>query len=509
MLACRFAGMVAVACLSCALPMVASAQPPVLAELEEWFVELAQLRSSGVVAIARIPATPAATVRSTELDRLAPPLTRSLDDQLDAWLETVQPDAFGTGILLPPANEGDEPRILTTCHVARGAPRNPQTAVAEPERLLMQLSNGRRCAAEILAADPRSDLAVLKPVGPNLAEAFANLKPIPMSEGDLARKGQFVLLLGNPYAIGRDGSASLGWGMIGNVSRRAGGDESTVSTGRLAALGTLYQLDAKVSAGMSGCAVLDLRGELIGVGTALAALSGYDLSTGFAIPVNRPFRRIVESLAAGHEVEYGLLGIETATLGPADVASRRIGAAQSTAAVVSRVLPGSPAELAGLRSQDLLLTIAGETILSGADVMRVVGLHAPEEVLDVRYWRPSSQDSNVTQVVLGKWPVGDNEDIIATVPRYPAWRGILVDYPTARTRYLAEPRRFFPAVLTLAVEPDSPAARLGLQAGDFISHVNGVPVTSPREFQRVVEKLTDDASLTLVDGRMIVVPQSP
>jgi S1-C subfamily serine protease len=59
------------------------------------------------------------------------------------------------------------------------------------------------------------------------------------------------------------------------------------------------------------------------------------------------------------------------------------------------------------------------------------------------------------------------------------------------------------------VEPDSPAARLGLQAGDFISHVNGVPVTSPREFQRVVEKLTDDASLTLVDGRMIVVPQSP
>jgi len=110
-------------------------------------------------------------------------------------------------------------------------------------------------------------------------------------------------------------------------------------------------------------------------------------------------------------------------------------------------------------------------------------------------------------VELGKWPVRDDENIIATVPRYPDFRGLTVDYPTARYRYFQSPyQRSPPAVLVARIAEQSIAARSGLKEGDFISHVNDTPVTTPAEFQRAVRGLTGDVKMVLVERPPVALP---
>src|SRR5262249_42894439 len=154
----------------------------------------------------------------------------------------------------------------------------------------------------------RSDLAVLK-----LQERLPDLKPIKLGDGGAARKGQFILSLANPFAAGfRDGSPSASWGILSNVRRRMPGGLTEVERNRLQLqqFGNLFQLDARLNLGCSGGAVLNLDGELIGLSTAQAALSGVETPGGFALPLDAGVRRILEVLKRGEEVEYGFLGVE-------------------------------------------------------------------------------------------------------------------------------------------------------------------------------------------------------
>ena len=188
--------------------------------------------------------------------------------------------------------------ILTNYHVVRDA-----------VLVYVRLPGGKGGYANIHAADSRSDLAVLKVK----REVTAHIvRPLSFGDAGKLQRGQFVLTLANPYAAGfRDGQPSASWGILSNIRRRVPmphiPEEERVKS--LHHYGTLLQTDARLNLGCSGGALLNLHGELIGLTTSYAAIHGGDTPGGFAVPIDASFRRILDVLMDGEEVEYGLLGV--------------------------------------------------------------------------------------------------------------------------------------------------------------------------------------------------------
>jgi serine protease Do len=317
-----------------------------------------------------------------------------------------------------------------------------------------------------------------------------------------------VLALGNPYAIARDGSASATWGIISNVSRQAMSEGEFNDPERqrretVHHLGTLLQIDTRLDLGTSGGALLNLQGELIGMTTSLAAIVGYEKSAGFAIPFDDSMKRIIESLRQGKEVEYGFLGIEPDEVHPAEMASpdwapiadriKQFGVAR-----IRRVVHDLPAQRSGLQEGDLVLKVGERPIFGRNDLMREIGLVAPGTTVRLKIFRPPGPAIDVP-VEVGKWPVFDEEGIIASNPLREPWRGIVYDYSTARKRFFSQsPYGKFTGVRIVEVKPGSPAASREIQPGDLITYVRNKAVSSPREFADAVQNASGPVVLRVL-----------
>lgn len=452
---------------------------------ENVFVNRIKQAEPSVVSIARVRVRTAAD--NEILLRNLPPRDEDLSSS------NVVPNQFGAGIVVR-----ENGFLLTLYHVVRGGP-TAESGEGD-QKLFVRTSDRKVYPAYIYAADPRSDLAVLK-------INAAGLKPLTYDFDGELRKGQFVIGLGNPYAIARDGSSSASWGILSNIGRAAqpdraeedGEDPDRQKRQTVHHLGTLLQLDMRLDLGTSGAPVLNLEGQLIGMTTSMAALAGYEKSVGFAIPMNPAFKRIIDDLVAGKEVEYGFLGIndpaefrpELLENLPADAPQRRGGA------TFRDIMTNSPASTR-LHKEDVVFEIGIPVDRGGKrqtvwkpvhgpnDLMREVGLLAPRTEIGLKVFQKDTVSLKTVSIVLGKWPVVDDEGIVARV-RPPAWRGMRVDYSTARKRYLSRtfqgPTEVPPGVLVVEVQPESPAAKAGLQPGDFITHINGSGLLrSPEEF---------------------------
>ncbi len=181
---------------------------------------------------------------------------------------------------------------------------------------------------------------------------------------------------------------------------------------------------------------------------------------------------------------------------------------QISAARAIFVAAGSPAARGGLRSEDLILRINDEPILSAEDLMREIGLLGPGATATIDVWRRSSRRKLRAEVTLGKWPVLDDSQIVATNHRYSNWRGIDVDYPTARRRFLTSDvmERYHHAVLVLDVAEGTAAHEAGLRPGDFVTHVADVAVETPQQFHGAVGGRPETVTLTRLDGTQVEVP---
>ncbi|MFO0918217.1 MAG: trypsin-like peptidase domain-containing protein [Planctomycetaceae bacterium] len=425
----------------------------------------------------------------------------------------VLPHDFGAGILVQ-GMQADELLVLTAYHVVRGGPefRESQARVARPDLSELRLTffNRRSCAGAIFAADPRSDLAVLAFNKQELGGSLDDLKPLSWKDSRPVKKGEIVVCLGNPYALARDGSASVSWGIVSNIARRPVlFSRDAIREQLLWQLGTVLQLDTRLQLGGSGGPVVNLDGQLVGIGTALAALEGYEKSAGFAIPVAPPMRRVLETLVAGQEVEYGLLGVA-----PRDVSAEvmrqnpQLFRRQPTAVEVAQISEQSPAAQQ-IRQGDILLSIDGQTLYASEDLMRAVVEKGPEEDVVVQLFRPLQKQPLRGEMLtvrskLAKWPVREDDGIIASRPKYPPWRGLQVDYTSSREKFFKE-QPFLPGVMVVDVVPNSPAERALLQPGDVITDVitsvGQSPVRSPAEFHRAVQALRGNAVLQLHVGR--------
>ncbi len=370
------------------------------------------------------------------------------------------PNEYATGVVV-----GAEGLILTAHHVLRD---DSDYWVTTADRKTYKVN-------KIVGADPRSDLAVLS------IEA-QNLVPVKFGDATKLKKGHIVIALGNPYAIARDGQVSASWGIVSNLARKDGpwpGREGQPTKPTLHHYGTLIQTDAKLNLGTSGGALLNLKGEMVGLTVALAAALGYEQSAGFALPVDETFLRALKSLKQGSEVEYGFLGVQL----PAPYDTR--GRGRSGVLVVD-VLEGTPAERFQLQKDDLITHVNGQEIRDHDELLLHVGKLPPDA--SVRLTVERDGRSHVISIgELSKFWVGGKRIV---TNRSPSWRGIRVDYVTASQNFpnWALQRRVDPqgSVLVTEVEENSPAWKEGLRPDMMISHVGSRRVTTPKDFQEAV-----------------------
>lgn len=427
------------------------------------------------------------------------------------------PTEFGSGVIIPDPTPQKRVLVLTNFHLTKGGPIADQKRLPE-YRIFVHTANRQGFYADLIAADPRSDLAVLTPVGRLSGDYSRSLKSIQYGTTESIRKGQFVIALGNPYAIARDGSPSASWGIVSNFHRypvpilKNFLNQELSKKETIHHFGTLLQVDTHLDLGTSGGALLDLDGKLIGVTTSLAALEGYEKSAGYAIPIDPDTRRIINSLAQGLEAEYGFLGITPGTIERQE-ANRRVSSnvmlKEPAYVEAGSVKQHSPAYQAGLLPSDLILSINGTRLHNELDLMREVGKAGAGSEAKLQILRGKNPRVLTLTVKLGKWPVADDEGIVQTRYRHPLWRGLRVDYPTARAKYTFSPFTYPPAVVVTHVAPDSPAKQAGLAEGTFIHMINDQPVQTPDAFYQEAQRASNSpVTLQLLDDRKVVLPPS-
>ena len=379
---------------------------------------------------------------------------------------------FGSGVVI-----GDRGEILTTFHVVRGA-----------SRLVVRASGGKLFEAEVLAADPRSDLAVIVPREVPGRPRPA-LKPIAIGDGTKVRKGMFLLALGNPFNAGGDGKASASWGILANIARRIDSSQVEPQARQLRHYPTMLQLDAKLNLGMAGGAVINLKGEMVGLTTNAANVGGFDSQAGYALPIDTLTRRAIEALKHGKEVEYGFLGV---MLSPNNTNQIR------------GVQPGTPAGEGGLMPGDEVVSIGGLSVVDSDSLVLSVNAFAPGQPIAVRVRRDGLTIEKT--VVLSKLRMSG--EVIAT-NRPMTWRGLRVDFVSTipGVNYGEEILRAMAqgGVLVSEVQPGSSADDAGIKVGQIIVKVEGQPIKTPADFANVVEGLKGTVHLTTEGDRSVSV----
>jgi serine protease Do len=373
------------------------------------------------------------------------------------------PEAYGSGVVI----DNEAPLILTNYHVVRDA-----------TKIYVRLSGNKGSYADIHAADPRSDLAVLRLLE---AKKLRPLQKLTFGDADSVRKGTFVVSLANLFAAGfRDGSPSASWGIVSNLRRRAAGNaEEEKYKIELHVHPILLQTDARLNLGCSGGALLNLKGELIGLTTARAAINGSEGAGGFAIPLDKNIQRIIALLQQGREVEYGFLGV-----GPERGIPRTEGLRRGDGFHVGDVTLGSPAYRAGVQPGDLVLSVNGVRVHDFEDLVLAVGTMMAGSKVDLELENHSRRRVPVT---LAKFYVPGT--IIASKRPHPV-RGFRVDYTSVVAMKLnleGHQAIIHPGVYVSELSTGSAAAKL--KVGDIITQVKDIAVNTPDEFYREVHKV--------------------
>jgi serine protease DegS len=254
--------------------------------------------------------------------------------------------SLGSGVIM----YGDG-YVLTNNHVIAGA-----------SEILVLLADGREAMATVIGADPDTDLAVLHIDLPDL-------QPVPVGGPDAAEVGDVVLAIGNPYGLGQ----SVSQGII-SATGRFGLQLNTYEN--------YIQTDAAINPGNSGGALLDARGNLLGINTAIYSRSGGSQGIGLAIPADYASKVLRDIVAHGYVVR-GWLGVEVQPM-PARIDTPD---GARTGLVVSGVGRDSPAEAAGVRPGDILLALNGEAISRGRNAMYRIALMAPGDAFELQVAR--------------------------------------------------------------------------------------------------------------------------
>jgi serine protease Do/serine protease DegQ len=256
---------------------------------------------------------------------------------------------LGSGVVFN-ASEG---LILTNAHVIQGA-----------DKITVNLKDGRDAQASVIGADKDSDVAVIK-------IELAGLSEIPLGDSDILRVGDFVVAIGNPFGLRQTVTS----GIVSALGRSGLGIESYED---------FIQTDASINPGNSGGALVNLRGELVGINTAIVAPSGGNVGIGFSIPINMALQ-IKDQIVEFGEVQRGRLGVRIQDLTPG--LAQAFDIEQSRGAIITKVEKGSMADKAGVESGDVVVFANQKAVTKGADLRNTIGLLRVGERLDLEVMR--------------------------------------------------------------------------------------------------------------------------
>lgn len=368
--------------------------------------------------------------------------------------------------------------VLTNEHVVSGA-----------QKVTVELGDGRSFEAKIVGTDKPSDLAVVK-------IAASGLPTLPLGDSDAARVGDVVFAVGNPLGIGQ----SVTMGIVSAKGRMSGG-------GGEGAFEDFIQTDAPINQGNSGGALVNTRGELVGINSQILSPVGYNIGIGFAIPTNMA-KSVMDQLVKTGSVKRGMLGVTVQNMNP-DMA-KSLGLSQTSGAIVSEVQAGSPAAEAGLKEGDVILSLNGKPVDSSNSLRNHIAPLGPDATVKLNVMR-DGKEREMT-VKLAELSAGRAAGAGPESEKASGGHGLSVQPLTPELAKRFGLKGDATGVVVAEVNPDGPAADAGLQEGDVITQANGKAIANVGELRSALEAGTSEKpSLLLVvrEGRKLFLTMGP
>ncbi|WP_410795890.1 Do family serine endopeptidase [Parvularcula sp. LCG005] len=381
-----------------------------------------------------------------EFERMLPPEFRGGGDEEEEGTARAE----GSGFFID-----DQGHIVTNNHVVEGA-----------DSISVVLSSGEELEATLVGTDPSTDLAVLR-VQPSSKQKFVRFS----TDADL-RVGDYVLAVGNPFGLG----GSVTSGIVSAIGRENRGATPYAD---------FIQIDASINRGNSGGPTFDLKGNVVGVNTAIISPTGGNVGIGLAVPADVA-SDIVGQLIADGSVTRGWLGV---TIGDLDERlAGAVGLEEAKGALVAAVSEGSPAEKAGFKEGDVVLEFDRKPIESSAGLTRAVGALPPGKQVKAKVLRDGkTQSLNVT--LAKRDPMEAREAGESVTPKGHDMKDLGVTFSSLspQTREQMGFEDDVTGVLVTDVEKKSEAAEAGIRSGMLITRADNKNVSSPQDIEKAVE----------------------
>ena len=338
----------------------------------------------------------------------------------------------GSGVIVDAKNG----YILTNHHVVSGA-----------DKIQISLIDENTLDAEIIGSDPATDIAVLKVEAENLTD-------IEIGDSDQVEVGDFVIAIGNPFGLGNTVTSGI-VSALGRTGISSSGYEDFIQT------------DASINPGNSGGALVNMQGELVGINSAIISRSGGNVGIGFAVP-SEIAQSIMSQLLDFGEVRRGLLGVSIHTIDEEN--AEILGVDSKSGAMITAIEPGSAAEEAGLRVEDIIIRVNDERISNARDLQNAIGLKGSGERVTIEFIRQSTKLE--TNAVLGQQKIARQigSDI------HPGLVGAQFSSSANKA-----------GVEVTDVESGSPADQRGLEKGDLIVAVNRMRVENIQQLESIAQ----------------------
>ncbi len=362
----------------------------------------------------------------------------------------------GSGFIVSP-----DGLIFTNNHVVEGA-----------DKVIVKLADGRTFKGKVVGRDPQSDVAVLKIKG-------HNLPTVPLGDSDKIQVGEWVIAIGNPFGL----SHTVTVGVVSAKGRSGLG---------ITDYEDFIQTDAAINPGNSGGPLLNIKGEVIGMNTAIFSRSGGYMGIGFAIPINI-VKLVAEQLIKEGKVVRGWLGVVIQDLTPA--LAQEFGLKKTEGALVAEVLKGSPADKAGLKQGDVIVSYDGKPVKNSSELRTFVGLTHPGTTVTLQIVREGKPLE--LKVTIGEFP--KKTKISSAAPELEKFLEELGFKVQELTPEMAQELGYEvkEGVVISAVAPGSPAAFADLRPGLLIEEVNRHRVKTLKDFYEAL-------SLSLKTGRILL-----
>ncbi|OGV61425.1 MAG: hypothetical protein A2283_01075 [Lentisphaerae bacterium RIFOXYA12_FULL_48_11] len=359
--------------------------------------------------------------------------------------------------------------ILTNNHV-----------VGDADKITVRLHDGREFAAKKIGSDPKTEVAVIKIEGEN----FPYLK---MGDSAALEIGEWVIAVGNPFGL----SETLTVGVVSAKGRSGMG---------IADYEDFIQTDAAINPGNSGGPLLNIDAEVVGINTAIYSQNGGSMGIGFAIPINMA-KNIKDQIVKSGKVIRSYIGVYPQEI-TSDMADA-LGIKDHQGIIISNVMKGSPAEKAGIKHGDIIVKLNGQDVKSPVEFRNEVSSKAPGTKLNVTISRDGKEEKfSITTAELQ-----DDSVAGAGVLTFPEGEKSIEKLGINVKNLSKELAERFEidleyGVVIVEVDPDSDAARAGIQAGHVITGVNTKSVSNVTEFKKALESAKKRVLLRITDGRM-------